>query len=125
MEVASGPPPVVVEGEIDGAGGAIDPAEVPEVLAAAEGFADAWSDPQARQEAVAGLVTANLAAALTEPIPHPPSGPAHLLLDAPRWARVGVPAQGGTIVLDLVRVQGQWLVTALAWRGGSTSGGPG
>lgn len=125
-ELPANPPPPVVEGEIDGAGGGIDPAEVPAVLAAAEGFAHAWSDPGARREAVTGLVTADLAAELTDPIPYPPSGPAHLLLDAPRWARAGVPARGGTIVLDLVRVEGQWLVAALAWRGGTTPpGGPG
>lgn len=124
-EVPATVPAPVVEGEIDGAGGAIDAAEVPEVLAAAEGFVQAWSDPRARPDAVAGLVTADLAAALTDPIPYPPTGPARLLLDAPRWARAGVPARGGTIVLDLVRVGGQWLVSALAWWGGSTPGGPG
>lgn len=110
-------PPVVVEGELDGVGGGIDPAAVTDALAAADGFARAWSRPRARREAVAGLVTADLAAALTEPLPHAPSGQAYLLLDAPEWVRVGVPAGGGTIVLDLVRSEGHWLVSALAWRG--------
>jgi hypothetical protein len=116
---ASDPVPVV-EGELGDRGGGIDPAAVPEALAAAEGFARAWSDPGARRRAVARLATPELAAALTEPVPHAPTGAPYLLLDAPEWVRVGVPAEGGTIVLDLVRVRGQWLVSALAWRGEAT-----
>lgn len=98
----------------------LDAAAVPAAIQAAEVFADRWSAPGPEwPDDLLELVTPDLAAALTDAAGGPPprdlTGAGYLLLDAPQWARVGVPAHRGTIVLDVVLVDGQWLVSALAW----------
>ncbi|QSB14909.1 hypothetical protein JQS43_00490 [Natronosporangium hydrolyticum] len=89
-------------------------------VAAAEQFAQRWVEPHPDwHDRVAELATPALAAALAaaDPPQPPPSltGPGQLLFDTQQWARVGVPADRGTLVLDLVVVDDQWRATAVDW----------
>jgi hypothetical protein len=100
---------------------ALDPAALPAALAAAERFAALWAAPDPDWPApLAGLATPELAAALAGADPPPPvgglTGAGQVYLDAPEWARIGVPAVRGTVVLDVVAIDGRWLVSAVDWR---------
>ncbi|MPZ27294.1 MAG: hypothetical protein GEV12_13010 [Micromonosporaceae bacterium] len=113
------PAPAIEDGSVTGAE-ALDPAELPEALRAAERFAARWSTPDPDwPDRVTELATPALAAELAGTDPPRPAreivGPGQLYLDAPRWARIGVPADGGTVVLDVVAVDGGWLVSAVDW----------
>lgn len=104
---------------------ALDPAERPAALRAAERFAARWSTPDPDwHDRVAELATPTLAAELAGADPPRPApaltGPGQLYLDAPEWARIGVPAEGGTLVLDVIATGGGpdgggWLVSAVDW----------
>jgi hypothetical protein len=91
-----------------------------EAVAAAERFAVSWSNPAPDWQArLADLTTPALAESLAGADPPQPTpeitGAGQLLFEAPAWARVGVPARRGTLVLDLVVVEGHWLVSAIDW----------
>jgi hypothetical protein len=116
-------PPPPEDGEVT-AEEALDSAAVPGAVLAAERFVQEWSTPDSKWPArLAGLATRELVASLVPPDPYQVSGPGFVLFDAPEWARIGVPADGGTIVLDLTMVDGEWLVSALDWWP-SGGGGP-
>lgn len=111
--------PAIVDGGVAGAE-RLDPAQVPEALAAAERFAALWASPAPDWYArLAPLATPALAGALAGADPPEPAreltGAAQLYLDTPQWARIGVPAVRGTVVLDLVATGGGWLVSAVDW----------
>jgi len=113
------PVPSVQDGGVAGAE-TLDPARRPAALRAAEAFAAAWAAPDPGWHArLAGLTTPELAAALARADPPQPApeltGTGQLHYGAPRWARIGVPAVRGTVVLDLVEVDGRWLVSAIDW----------
>lgn len=115
----STPPPVVVDGGVAGAE-SLDPAELPAALRAAERFAADWAEPGADwHDRVSTLATPELAAALAGADPPRPApeltGAGQVFYDAPQWARIGVPATGGTVVLDVVAVGDRWLVSAVDW----------
>jgi pyruvate/2-oxoglutarate dehydrogenase complex dihydrolipoamide acyltransferase (E2) component len=115
----STPPPVVVDGGVAGAE-SLDPAELPAALRAAERFAADWAEPGADwHDLVSTLATPELAAALAGADPPRPApeltGAGQVFYDAPQWARIGVPATGGTVVLDVVAVGDRWLVSAVDW----------
>ena len=88
---------------------------------AAERFARAWASPEPDwHDRLAGLTTPELADALAAADPPRPvpefTGTGQLYsYDGPQWARVGVPAARGTLVLDVIAVDGQWLVSAVDW----------
>jgi hypothetical protein len=98
----------------------LDPAAVPGALQAAEQFASLWSTPDPQwYERLASLATPALAGSLASAEPPATArrivGDGEVYFDAPEWARVGVPAETGTVVLDVVVVDGQWLVSAVDW----------
>jgi hypothetical protein len=110
---------VVVDGGVAGAE-SLDPAELPAALRAAERFAADWAEPGADwHDRVSTLATPELAAALAGADPPRPApeltGAGQVFYDAPQWARIGVPATGGTVVLDVVAVGDRWLVSAVDW----------
>lgn len=120
-------PPPIEDGPATGTE-ALDPAERPAALRAAERFAARWSTPDPDwHDRVAELATPTLAAELAGADPPRPApaltGPGQLYLDAPEWARIGVPAEGGTLVLDVIATggpdgggaDGGWLVSAVDW----------
>jgi hypothetical protein len=90
-------------------------------LRAAERFAQAWASPEPDWHGrLAGLATPELADALAAADPPRPvpelTGTGQLYsYDGPQWARIGVPASRGTLVLDVISVAGQWLVSAVDW----------
>jgi hypothetical protein len=98
----------------------LDPAAVPGALRAAEQFAELWSTPDRQwYDRLAGLATPALAEALATAEPpaaaHRIVGDGEMYFDAPEWARIGVPAEHGTVVLAVVVVDGEWLVSAVDW----------
>jgi hypothetical protein len=100
----------------------LDPSAAAGARQAAEQFAEIWAAPDPRwYDRLAGLATPVLAASLAdaEPPPEPGyriTGDAEVHFGAPEWARVGVPTAGGVVVLDVVVVDGHWLVSAVDWR---------
>lgn len=89
-------------------------------LAVADEFAQRWAQPHPDwYTRVAELAAPALAASLADADPPQPTpaliGPGQLLFDTPEWARVGVPAERGTLVLDLVVVGDDWRVAAVDW----------
>jgi hypothetical protein len=101
---------------------ALDPSAVAGALRAAEQFAAIWatSDPQ-WYDRLAALSTSALAASLADAEPPPApgyriTGDPEVYFDAPEWARIGVPADRGTVVVDVVVVDRHWLVSAVDWR---------
>lgn len=99
----------------------LDPAAARQVVAVADQFATIWADPAPDwSRRLADLSTAALAASLAGADPPQPapriSGAAQVLFEAPAWARVAVPADRGTVVLDVVAVGDRWLVSAVDWR---------
>jgi hypothetical protein len=98
----------------------LDPAAVPDALRAAEQFAELWSTPDPQwYDRLAALATPALAEALATAEPPETArriaGEGEVYFDAPEWARIGVPADRGTVVLDVVAVDGEWLVSAVDW----------
>lgn len=99
----------------------LDPAAARQVVAVADQFATIWADPAPDwSRRLADLSTPALAASLAGADPPQPapriSGAAQVLFEAPAWARVAVPADRGTVVLDVVAVGDRWLVSAVDWR---------
>jgi hypothetical protein len=99
----------------------LDPAALAGAVEAAEQFAAIWSTPDTQwYERLAGLATPALAEALASAEPPATArritGDGQVFFDAPEWARIGVPADAGTVVLDVVIVDGKWLVSAVDWR---------
>lgn len=100
---------------------ALDPAAAPAALRAAEQFAAIWCTPDPRwYDRLAELATPALAEALAAAEPPATArrivGGAEVYFGEPEWARIGVPAEAGTVVLDVVAVDGAWLVSAVDWR---------
>jgi hypothetical protein len=99
---------------------ALDPAAVAGARQAAGQFAGIWVGGDSRwYERLAGLSTPALAGSLVDAEPPEPgevTGDPEVYFDAPQWARIGVPTDRGTVVLDVVVVDGQWLVSAVDWR---------
>jgi hypothetical protein len=109
----------------------LDPAAADDAMAVAERFAAIWvgEEPANGEESIsdsgwhdrlAGLATPALAASLAGADPPQPAreitGAGEVYFDdGPEWARIGVPAQRGTVVLDVVAVDGEWLVSAVDW----------
>jgi hypothetical protein len=116
---ATGPPAAIEDGGVAGAE-ELEPAELPAAVAAAERFAAIWATPDPDWHArLAELATPELAAALAAADPPQPAreliGAGQVYFDAPQWARIGVPAVRGTVVLDVVAADGRWLVSAVDW----------
>jgi hypothetical protein len=99
---------------------ALDPAAVAGARQAAGQFAGIWVAGDSRwYDRLAGLATPALAASLADaepPAPGEVTGDPEVYFDAPEWARIGVPTDRGTVVLDVVVVDGLWLVSAVDWR---------
>jgi hypothetical protein len=99
----------------------LDSAAAGDAVAVAERFAAAWSTPDPDwHDRLAELATPALAASLAGADPPQPAreitGAGEVYFeDGPEWARIGVPAQRGTVVLDVVAVDGRWLVSAVDW----------
>ncbi|HEY8471568.1 MAG TPA: hypothetical protein VIL37_02910 [Natronosporangium sp.] len=98
----------------------LDPAAAAGAIAAAEQFAEVWATPDPRwHDRVTALTTPALAEALVDAVPPDVprriTGDGEVYFDAPEWARIGVPTAGGTVVVDVVVVDGKWLVSAVDW----------
>jgi hypothetical protein len=118
----SAPPAVEPPDRESGVAGdeALDPAAAAAAVAVAEEFAAIWSTPDPRwHDRLTELATPSLAASLAGADPPEPApeiaGAGLVYFDAPEWARIGVPAQRGTVVLDVVLTGGEWLVSAVDW----------
>jgi hypothetical protein len=105
----------------------LDPAAAGDAVAVAEQFAAIWAGGREGStpdldwhDRLAELATPALAASLAGADPPQPArevtGAGEVYFeDGPEWARIGVPAQRGTVVLDVVAVDGGWLVSAVDW----------
>jgi hypothetical protein len=99
----------------------LDSAAAQDAVAVAERFAAVWATPDPDwHDRLAELATPALAASLAGADPPQPAreitGDGEVYFeDGPEWARIGVPAQRGTVVLDVVAVDGGWLVSAVDW----------
>ncbi|HEY8474258.1 MAG TPA: hypothetical protein VIL37_16700 [Natronosporangium sp.] len=99
----------------------LDPAAAADAIAAAERFAEVWGTPHPQwHDQVTALTTPHLGDQLAIAYPpaaeHRVTGDGEIHIGAPEWARVGVPTDDGMVVLDVVLVDGEWLVSGVDWR---------